>query len=179
MSSRLGLLLIATLSLGCARGTAGTVTDFDPSQGTGVPDASNGTQDSGSTPSDSGVSADGGSGADSSMQPVDAGPVCSDKACHSSESCTTCAEDCGPCAAGYCGDGMCQAPELCNDCAIDCGSCGGSNGTNCGSCSLLTFGRESDCIGNTLYRCHDDACLISQPCGARTCMRANDAATCQ
>lgn len=179
MSSRLGLLLIAMLGFGCARGTAGTVTDFDPSQGTGVKDASGGAQDSGSSARDGGATSDDGGRRPDSSLPVDAGPGCGDKSCQEGEDCTTCAQDCGPCAPGYCGDGMCQAPELCTDCAVDCGSCGGSTGTNCGSCSLLTFGRESDCIGNTLYRCHDDACLIGQPCGTRTCMRANDKATCQ
>lgn len=48
-------------------------------------------------------------------------PVCGDALCAASESCGTCALDCGTC----CGDGTCDANELCSTCAEDCGACAG------------------------------------------------------
>jgi len=49
--------------------------------------------------------------------------VCGDGTCDSSESCETCAGDCGACPVEpECGDGVCNGDETCNDCS-DCGAC--------------------------------------------------------
>lgn len=52
--------------------------------------------------------------------------VCGDGACHPTEHCETCPQDCGQCAA-ICGDGACVAPEICSTCPQDCGVCSGSS----------------------------------------------------
>jgi hypothetical protein len=49
--------------------------------------------------------------------------TCGDAACNGSESCSTCAQDCGACPT-TCGNGTCDTAEDCTECAQDCGSCG-------------------------------------------------------
>ena len=48
-------------------------------------------------------------------------PVCGDFLCDWTESCDTCASDCGACPV--CGDGTCDWTEWCDTCASDCGAC--------------------------------------------------------
>jgi len=50
-------------------------------------------------------------------------PTCGDDACNGDETCATCAADCGDCNLPACGDGRCLAPENCALCAVDCGPC--------------------------------------------------------
>jgi hypothetical protein len=52
---------------------------------------------------------------------VPVAPVCGDLTCNGSETCGTCAEDCGPCPT--CGDQVCNGSETCSTCANDCGAC--------------------------------------------------------
>jgi hypothetical protein len=47
---------------------------------------------------------------------------CGDGKCESSESCSSCQEDCGECVTS-CGDGLCTAGETCSNCSKDCGKC--------------------------------------------------------
>ncbi len=178
MSSRFGLILLGVMAVGCARGVSEPAPDFsfEPAPGSGKADAGAGAKEAGAMTRDgeaqNGTSGEAGAQTDASVPARDdAGATCGDQSCQSGETCTSCAADCGACPAGYCGDGTCQASEGCGVCPIDCGSCGGKSSSDCGSCSLLTLGRESDCIGNTLFRCHKSACLLSQPCGTRTCTR--------
>jgi|GEM_PF-1029855 len=54
-------------------------------------------------------------------------PACGDGACDGTETCSTCASDCGACPPPppACGDGACNGPETCSTCASDCGACDG------------------------------------------------------
>ncbi|HKU38973.1 MAG TPA: thrombospondin type 3 repeat-containing protein, partial [Polyangiales bacterium] len=58
-------------------------------------------------------------------------PTCGDGTCSllDGETCTTCTQDCGACAAA-CGDGTCNPNqgESCTNCAQDCGSCSCGDG---------------------------------------------------
>jgi hypothetical protein len=83
---------------------------------------------------------------------------CGDGRCDSTETCSSCARDCGACAA-RCGDGTCNGTETCSTCVIDCGRCmttprcgdGTCNGTEtCSTC-------PDDC-GVCPPRCGDGAC---------------------
>jgi hypothetical protein len=56
---------------------------------------------------------------------------CGDGICSASESCSSCASDCGACEA--CGDGICSASESCSSCASDCGACAACPGIDLGS----------------------------------------------
>lgn len=62
--------------------------------------------------------------------------VCGDWVCNGSETCSTCAADCGSC---YCGNGTCAGIETAANCAADCpASCGDANCTHtetCNSCA--------------------------------------------
>jgi hypothetical protein len=64
--------------------------------------------------------------------------VCGNGSCSSTESCSSCAEDCGACAV--CGDHTCNGGESCSTCPGDCGACivcgdGICNGSEtCGTC---------------------------------------------
>ena len=53
--------------------------------------------------------------------------VCGDTLCDASESCSSCAQDCGSCPP-LCGNGVCDGAETCASCAGDCGTCGGDSG---------------------------------------------------
>jgi hypothetical protein len=93
---------------------------------------------------------------------------CGDGRCDSTETCSSCARDCGACAA-RCGDGTCNGTETCSTCVIDCGRCmttprcgdGTCNGTEtCSTC-------PDDC-GVCPPRCGDGACNGAETC--ETCM---------
>jgi hypothetical protein len=51
------------------------------------------------------------------------GNVCGDGTCGGTESCSTCAADCGSCSGNFCGNGSCNAGESCSNCSADCGGC--------------------------------------------------------
>ena len=89
-----------------------------------------------------------------------AGPgFCGDALCRpsESESCSTCAADCGGCAG--CGDGTCDtsAGESCASCVADCGACAPSCGN--GACD----GAE------TCSSCPGDCGACMTACGPTTC----------
>src|SRR5689334_1484422 len=48
-------------------------------------------------------------------------PTCSDPVCNHTETCSTCAGDCGVCP--MCGDSACNGAESCSTCTTDCGAC--------------------------------------------------------
>jgi hypothetical protein len=48
--------------------------------------------------------------------------TCGDGTCYGTESCSSCPNDCGPCAP-TCGDGACNGGETCSTCASDCDVC--------------------------------------------------------
>jgi len=54
-------------------------------------------------------------------------PVCGDRACNGTETCSSCPQDCGQCPppppSVVCGDGICNGSETCSICSIDCGAC--------------------------------------------------------
>ena len=80
-------------------------------------DASGGAVDAGMRAVDAGAGA-----ADAGMRAVDAGARCGDGVCSASETCASCASDCGACPP-MCGDGACNGSETCASCASDCGAC--------------------------------------------------------
>ncbi|MEQ8459375.1 MAG: hypothetical protein RLO52_33045 [Sandaracinaceae bacterium] len=50
--------------------------------------------------------------------------TCGDALCEGTETCASCAEDCGECPdEPICGDARCDPTETCEDCAEDCGAC--------------------------------------------------------
>jgi hypothetical protein len=51
--------------------------------------------------------------------------TCGDLACNGAETCQTCPGDCGACPPS-CGDGTCNGDETCSTCPQDCGSCAGA-----------------------------------------------------
>ncbi len=49
---------------------------------------------------------------------------CGDNSCNGTETCSTCAADCGACVVTpYCGDSSCNNGETCTTCSGDCGTC--------------------------------------------------------
>jgi hypothetical protein len=88
---------------------------------------------------------------------------CGDHACASSESCTSCPEDCGVCQK--CGDGFCKDDETCLSCAPDCGKCASCGDGKCAA------GTE-DC-----FSCPDD-CGVCKSCGDGLCSGAETCASC-
>jgi hypothetical protein len=114
---------------------------------------------------------------------------CGDGQCTGSESCQSCAADCGSCPApapaDYCGDGKCDANEDCEYCAADCGSCPpaapfcgdgqcdaaedcSSCSADCGACACVP-----QCDG---LQCGDDGCGGS--CGSCGSKRKCSAGMC-
>ena len=159
-------------SLACsARGNFSTGGGSDAgtgSDGTVLPP-----NDVGTTGNDAVVGADVPPGTDV-VTTVDLGtpPRCGDGTCNGTESCMSCASDCGACAP-TCGDGTCNSSETCTNCPTDCGACtprcgdGACNGSEtCTSC-------PSDC-GACAPRCGDGTCNGSETC--TTC--PTDCGTC-
>jgi beta-glucanase (GH16 family) len=61
---------------------------------------------------------------DGAVAPPPPAPVCGDANCNGTETCSSCAADCGQCpAVVVCGDASCGGTETCNTCAADCGQC--------------------------------------------------------
>ncbi|WP_437278450.1 hypothetical protein WME90_45770 [Sorangium sp. So ce375] len=87
-------------------------------------------------------------------------PACGDGACAGSEDCGSCAEDCGPCPR--CGDAACDpASESCSACPIDCGlcpSCGDGVCSGAETCSTCA----ADC--GVCERCGDGVCSGTEDC---------------
>lgn len=104
-------------------------------------------------------------------------PNCGDGECDETETCTDCEADCGVCGEGYCGDTLCQATEDCASCGADCGPCAS---TVCGSCSLLTGSQTATCVGENLMVCHNQTCLLQTYCSLpRRCVVTGSSARCQ
>ncbi|KKQ78911.1 MAG: hypothetical protein UT02_C0053G0002, partial [Parcubacteria group bacterium GW2011_GWC2_38_7] len=114
-------------------------------------------------------------------------PVCGDTQCNGTETCSTCAGDCGVCAP-VCGDLVCNGAETCNTCAGDCGicppvavcgdhTCNGTETCNscsqdCGICPPLAVCGDDVCNGTeTCTSCSQDcgACIPGAVCGDATC----------
>lgn len=91
-------------------------------------------------------------------------PRCNDGVCNGSETCSTCARDCGTCRP-YCGDGTCNGGETCANCTSDCGNCPG-----CG---------DGTCNGNeTCYTCVNDCGTCVPRCGDGVCSGGETCSTC-
>ena len=83
-------------------------------------------------------------------------PVCGDTQCNGTETCETCAGDCGVCPAiPVCGDNACNGTETCNSCSSD-----------CGVCPAIPVCGDNACNGNeTCADCSRDCgvCIIEEP----------------
>lgn len=118
---------------------------------------------------------------------------CGDMLCRpaESESCTSCAADCGSCAA--CGDGTCATSmgESCTSCPSDCGSCSEScgngmclGGETCSTCPGDCGACSTDCNPTTCSGCCNagvcDGGTADTACGAGggVCMRCGDGLMC-
>ena len=124
-------------------------------------------------------------------------PKCGDGKCDTSETCSSCEADCGPCASvPICGDGECKDGETCSSCEADCGKCddpkpmcgdGSCNGyedcsnceADCGSCKPEPKCGDGECNGEeTCLTCEAD-CKVCPPCGNGTCDADETYATCK
>ncbi len=107
--------------------------------------------------------------------------ICGDGTCDASESCSTCAKDCGGCSTTGCGDGKCDANENCITCVADCGACvpgclkSGSPG--CGGCACEACVCNDPNNGDP-YCCKnswDSTCVKEcKACSATACGTFND-----
>jgi hypothetical protein len=90
---------------------------------------------------------------------------CGDGFCAWTETCSTCAADCGVCP--YCGDGTCDATEACSTCAADCGGCPGCTATLCAAGDLGCCPGALPGAWNSVYsRCDCGGCAVSTDCAA-------------
>lgn len=90
-------------------------------------------------------------------------PGCGDGKCQEGESCFNCPQDCGVCAT--CGDGKCDMPqENCQNCDVDCGMCPGCPDGQCDN-------------GKTCYSCPQD-CGKCAGCGDGVCSSTETCASC-
>lgn len=71
------------------------------------------------------------------------------------ETCSTCAADCGACAA--CGDGSCRGGETCSSCASDCGACAGCGDAVCNAATETCTTCAGDC-GSCTTTCTPATC---------------------
>jgi hypothetical protein len=99
-----------------------------------------------------------------SLEVASAAAACGDDACNGSETCSSCAQDCGTCAPA-CGDGTCNTGEDCATCQADCGTCA-SAGPGAGKTSYTCPS------GATQIQVSDDidAKINSAPSGATLCV---------
>ncbi len=125
-----------------------------------------------------------------------AGNCCGDGDC-SGEDCSTCPQDCGPCAT--CGDGDCNGNEDCSSCPQDCGECPDCNddgdcddGNACNGVETCIAGRcqpgapITPCCGNGTVEpgeecdnCPEDVqCLPSFVCMGGVCQSSSSIGTC-
>jgi hypothetical protein len=81
---------------------------------------------------------------------------CGDTACDASESCDSCAKDCGACPKN-CGNDKCDGDETCTNCEADCGTC------------TPTCGDNSCAAGETCKDCEKDCGACGPTCGDNTC----------
>ena len=124
-------------------------------------------------------------------------PICGDGKCSHGETCSSCKEDCGPCASlPICGDGQCKDGETCSSCEQDCGKCedpkpvcgdGICNGyedcsnceTDCNACPNEPKCGDGECNGEeTCLTCEAD-CKVCPPCGNGTCDADENYASCK
>jgi serine protease len=82
-------------------------------------------------------------------------PVCGDKVCNGTETCSTCPGDCGACAP-VCGDKVCNGTETCSTCPGDCGACSGTcpgafSASNTNSAQQNTVNSTVNLTANTTY----------------------------
>lgn len=127
------------------------------------------------------------------------GARCGDGTCGGSESCTSCASDCGRCTdpGATCGDGTCDATEDCSSCVGDCGVCAATCGdgqcaggetcttcpSECGACmpDAPVCGDGACTGGETCTSCESDCgvCLPMATCGNGTCEDSELCGTCE
>ncbi len=108
-------------------------------------------------------------GAGSGYSVCDCPPAarCGDGTCNGMETCSTCAGDCGQCAA-VCGDRTCNGTETCMSCPGDCMPC--PTMPRCG---------DSTCNGSeTCTTCSDDCGICPPRCGDGTCNGAETCTSC-
>ena len=80
--------------------------------------------------------------------------LCGDGLCASSESCATCASDCGDCPGGECTD-TCESLGY---------SCGEICGQSCGSCAAGQTCTEGSCEGSSATACWETGCPPGMSC---------------
>lgn len=100
-------------------------------------------------------------------------PYCGDGNCDSTESCSSCSEDCGACPTPehYCGDGICSQDEHCSDCPSDCGECPEIEpgkpstplGQDCLDCISIVEIKE-DALGEDRYNLNDEHVTFRNRC---------------
>lgn len=84
-------------------------------------------------------------------------PACGDGTCSSeAETCADCPADCGACAA--CGDGACADPETCLSCPSDCGACPACGDGTCDPESETCEDCAADCGACPVDLCGDGRC---------------------
>lgn len=110
-----------------------------------------------------------GAGTDECSSDVDCGggttePVCGDGTCNGSESCNSCADDCGSCNTG-CGDNICGSNETCSSCTVDCGSCSATCGNDVCDSGESPQNCAHDC-GSPGAACNDGVCDKSESCSS-------------
>jgi hypothetical protein len=106
---------------------------------------------------------------------------CGNGHCGFGESCSSCAQDCGPCPAA-CGNGLCESGESCLSCFTDCGPCSAcGNGicefgescttcaTDCGSCPNPNCPLDPDC--NYQFDLQTGCCVPNNPTPGAFCLQ--------
>jgi formylglycine-generating enzyme len=93
---------------------------------------------------------------------------CGDDQCTGSETCESCAADCGLCP--YCGDSSCDPGESCDNCLQDCECPGEEVCFEETCCKLQCAGKEcgSDSCGGVCGSCPADKTCESGKCGEET-----------
>jgi len=87
-------------------------------------------------------------------------PSCGDGSCDGSETCSSCASDCGSCSGGgSCGDGSCTGSETCTSCSSDCGAC---SGASCGNGTCEASEDSSSCPADCPTNCGNIVCELGE-----------------
>jgi|GEM_PF-4315409 len=99
----------------------------------------------------------------------DRGPPCGNGDCESTETCTSCSQDCGTCLVP-CGDGERRGAETCSNCPADCGTCQAPPETVCG---------DDNCdSGETCTSCSQDCGACPPACGDSKCNGGETCTSC-